>query len=121
MSFLTFLFSFLGMVILIPAICYGFFKLSILLKSNILSRGNAYYTLIRFEHLDSIPPLLDNPNFLKTGKWEYFSEANYFKGFSKLSDRELQNWIEKEYHLNPGQVLVTVPETMKVASAAIRF
>jgi hypothetical protein len=71
--------------------------------------------------LDSIPPLLDNPNFLKTGKWEYFPEANYFKGFSKLSDRELQNWIEKEYHLNPGQVLVTVPETMKVASAAIRF
>lgn len=56
MSFLTFLFSFLGMVILVPAICYGFFKLSILLKSNILSRGNAYYTLIRFEHLDSIPP-----------------------------------------------------------------
>ena len=92
MSFLTFLFSFLGMVILIPAICYGFFKLSILLKSNILSRGNTYYTLIRFEHLDSIPPLLDNPNFLKTGKWEYFPEANYFKGFSKLSDRELQNW-----------------------------
>ena len=104
MSFLPFLFSFLGMVILIPAICYGFFKLSILLKSNILSRGNAYYTLIRFEH-----------------KWEYFPEANYFKGFSKLSDRDLQNWIEKEYHLNPGQVLVTVPETMKVASAAIRF
>ena len=121
MSFLTFLFSFLGMVILVPAICYGFFKLSILLKSNILSRGNAYYTLIRFEHLDSIPPLLDNPNFLKTGKWEYSPEANYFKGFSKLSDRELQNWIEKEYHLNPGQVLVTVPETMKVASTAIRF
>lgn len=33
MSFLTFLFSFLGMVILVSAICYGFFKLSILLKA----------------------------------------------------------------------------------------
>ena len=117
MSMLIFIASFLGMVILVPAIWYGFFRLGIFLRANILARGKFIYTLIHFQHLDSKPQLMDNPNFLKTGKWEYIPEADYYKGFSKLSDRDLRLWLQNEYQLKPGQVLVSVPESMKVASA----
>lgn len=70
MSMLIFIASFLGMVILVPAIWYGFFRLGIFLRANILAQGKFIYTLIHFQHLDSKPQLMDNPNFLKTGKWD---------------------------------------------------
>lgn len=117
MSFLIFLASFIGMMILVPAIWYGVFRLGIFLRANILARGQSIYTLIYFNHLDVKPQLMDNPNFLKTGKWEYVPEADYYKGFSNLSDQDLKHWLEKEYQLKANQIIITVPESMKVASA----
>ena len=83
MSMLIFIASFLGMVILVPAIWYGLFRLGIFLRANILARGKSIYTLIHFHHLDNKPQLMDNPNFLKTNKWEYIPEADYYKRFFK--------------------------------------
>lgn len=117
MSIITFLTSFLAMCILIPAIWYGLFRLNIFLKRNIFSRGKVIYTIIRFYHMEEIPHLMENKNFLNTGKWEYIPEAGYYKGFSKLSDNQLRQWIMEEYQLKPSQVVVSVPESMAVATA----
>lgn len=119
MSMLSFLISFVGMVILVFSLFYLWWKFGLLLKSLIFSR-TVHYTIIRFEHLEEMPDLAKNPRIMRIGRWKYSPEGHYWKGFANISKEKLRQLIMEEYHLKAHQVLITVPEEIKTATAIFK-
>ena len=112
-----FILSFIGLVFLVTGITMLYWKLSLVLKSNIIKRQNKIFTIIRFYHLEKEPDLLENPELQQLGSWEYSPEGHYWKGYAKISKEVLRAKLMTDYQLSPAQVIVTVPEEMKMASA----
>ncbi|MFR2078540.1 MAG: hypothetical protein ACLS3V_00190 [Streptococcus sp.] len=55
------------------------------------------------------------------GDWTAHDNGQEFRGTANVSKEKLRQWIIDKYHLKAHQVIVTVPEEMKVASALPHF
>ena len=113
---LLFLLSFIGLVLGISGITYLFFFLSQKTKQNIITRKQ-WFTIIQFKDTVPLPNLLNNPEFLRMGQWQLSDDGLSYQGFATQSKETIRQWIMETYDLKPRQVLVILPEEMKIASS----
>lgn len=121
MNFIQFLISFAGLVVEVSAVAILFWYLSKTLKKNVIVRNSNTFTIVHLKELDQYPDLLKNTDFKKMGDWTVHDNGHEFRGTANVSKEKLRQWIIDEYHLKAHQVIVTVPEEMKVASALPHF
>ena len=121
MNFIQFLIAFAGLVVGVSAVAMLFWYLSKALKKNVIVRDDNTFTIVHLKELDQYPDLLKNTDFKKMGDWTAHDNGQEFRGTSNVSKEKLRQWIIDKYHLKAHQVIVTVPEEMKVASALHHF
>ena len=111
MNFIQFLIAFAGLVVGVSAVAMLFWYFSKALKKNVIVRDDNIFTIVQLKELDQYPNLLKNTDFKKMGNWTAHDNGH----------ESLRQWIIDKYHLKAHQVIVTVPEEMKVASALPHF
>ena len=121
MNFIQFLIAFAGLVVGVSAVAMLFWYLSNALKKNVIVRDNNIFTIVQLKELDQYPNLLKNTDFKAMGNWTAHDNGQEFRGTTNVSKETLRQWIIDKYHLKAHQVIVTVPEEMKVASALPHF
>ncbi|WP_455443150.1 hypothetical protein [Streptococcus salivarius] len=121
MNFIQFLIAFAGLVVGVSAVAMLFWYLSKTLKKNVIVRNGNTFTIVHLKELDQYPGLLKNNDFKKMGDWTVHDNGREFRGAANVSKEKLRQWIIDKYHLKAHQVIVTVPEEMKVASALPHF
>ena len=121
MNFIQFLIAFAGLVVGVSAVAILFWYLSNALKKNVIVRDNNIFTIVQLKELDQYPNLLKNTDFKAMGNWTAHDNGQEFRGTTNVSKETLRQWIIDNYHLKAHQVIVTVPEEMKVASALPHF
>ena len=121
MNFIQFLIAFAGLVVGVSAVAMLFWYLSNALKKNVIVRDNNIFTIGQLKDLDQYPNLLKNTDFKAMGNWTAHDNGQEFRGTTNVSKETLRQWIIDNYHLKAHQVIVTVPEEMKVASALPHF
>ena len=120
MNFIQFLIAFAGLVVGVSAVAILFWYFSKALKKNVIVRDDNIFTIVQLKELDQYPNLLKNTDFKKMGNWTAH-DGHEFRGTANVSKETLRQWIIDKYHLKAHQVIVTVPEEMKVASALPHF
>ena len=121
MNFIQFLIAFAGLVVGVSAVAMLFWYFSKALKKNVIVRNSNTFTIVHLKELDQYPDLLKNTDFKKMGDWTVHDNGHEFRGTANVSKEKLRQWIIDKYQLKAHQVIVTVPEEMKVASALPHF